>query len=330
MTLNSKQLKQIIQYKASRMYFGEWQPSRIDDAFRDTSGGTQPEELFIGELTEDIICDVLWYEMSYNPLRFGSFSPFKKDGKNSILHFLDTYRKLAPREPDGLLAHGVITLVWQIDDFIKNLKKADLYEGFAKNGKLPPILSILGADENYHVLTTLRKAIHTIAKQNGADLKDPAYREQIEKIAAQRHPTGNRSDISYMSVKLEDVIQQKIATMETKTVETKKPEIKSPETKQAEPQTPSKQEVIQTCLPFFDEEEKIDKLTIIREKIVQKQNEIAAIEQNIKDMREIGYTDLEELYRQLKHARQQYAGLCTQEMRLLKKAQNEKSNGKSR
>ena len=314
MTLNLQQLKQIIQYNAKRMYFGEWKPSRIDDAFRDTSGGTRPEEIFVGNLTEDIICDVLWYEMSYNPLRFGGSSPFKKDGKNSILHFLDTYRKLAPREPDGLLAHGVITLVWQINDFVKNLKKANLYEVFTKTGKLPQVLSILGADENYYVLSTLRKAIHTIAKQNWLDLKDPAHREQIEKIAAQRHPTGNRSDISYMFVSLEKATQQKMAKKGIK---------------KTEPEITTKQKVVQTCLPFF-KEEKLDNLAVIRGKIVQKQNEIAMIEQTIKDMQEIEYMDLKELHKQLKHARSQYAGLCGQEMRLLNKMKNENLNGKCR
>lgn len=319
MTLNLQQLKQIIQYNAKRMYFGEWKPSRIDDAFRDTSGGTQPEELYIGNLTEDIICDVLWYEMSYNPLRFGSSSPFKKDGKNSILHFIDTYRKLAPRGTDGLLSHEVITLVWQINDFITNLKKANLYEVFTKTGKLPSIFPILGADENYHVLTTLRKAIHTIAKQNWLDTKDPAYKEHIEKIAAKRHPTGKRSDISYMFVNLEDAVQQKIEAMKNKKTEVKKAAL----------QTLPKQKVVQTCLPFF-EEEKLDNLAVIRGKIVQKQNEIAMIEQTIKDMQEIEYMDLKELHKQLKHARSQYAGLCGQEMRLLKKIKNENSNGKCR
>lgn len=321
MTLNLQQLKQIIQYNAKRMYFGEWHPSRIDAVFRDTAGGTRPEELFIGNLTEDIICNVLWYEMSYNPLRFGSFSPFKKDGKNSILHFLDTYRKLAPREPDGLLAHGVITLVWQIDDFIKNLKKADLYEGFAKNGKLPQILSILGADENYYVLTMLRKAIHTIAKQNGADLKNPVYREQIEKIAAQRHPSGKRSDISYKFVNLEYAIQQKKSTPEIKTAETK-----TVEAKKADPQFLAKQKVIQTRFPF---EHIPDSLVIIRKKMTEKRDEIDLLEQQINDLKEIGYVDLTEMRKKLKHTKLQFAALCSQEIKLLKKMENENSNGNS-
>ena len=313
MTLNLQQLKQIIQYNAKRMYFGEWQPSRIDDAFRDTSGGTQPEELFVGELTEDIICDVLWYEMSYNPLRFGSSSPFKKDGKNSILHFIDTYRKTAPRGTDGLLSNEVITLVWQINDFVKNLKKANLYEMFTKTGKLPSVLSILGADENYYILSTLRKAIHTIAKLNWLDAKDPAYKEHIEKIAAKRHPTGKRSDISYMFALAE--FEQKTEPKQIQKTTTQ--------------QNNQKFKVVQTCLPFF-KEEKVDNLAVIRGKIVQKQNEIATIEQTIKDMREMEHADLKELYKQLKHAKSQYAGLCGQEMRLVNKMKNEKLNGKCR
>ena len=312
-----QQLKQIIQYNAKRMYFGEWRPARIDEFFRNTSGGNRPEELYIGKLTEDIICDVLWYEMSYNPVRFGTVSPFKNpDGKNSILYFIDTYRKKAPREENGLLPQEVMTVIWQMGDFIKSVKKADLYDRFIKTGKLPQVLSILGADENYYVLTTLRKAIHAIAKQNDADLKDPAYREQIEKIAAQRHSTGNRSDVSYMAVKLENAIQQQKSTLETQPVEVKK----------VVPKETPKQKITQMCLPF---EHKPDPLVIIREKIKEKRDEIDLIEQQINDLKEIGYVDLTELRKKLKRTKLQYAALCSQEVQILKKIQNKNSNKNS-
>lgn len=317
MTLNLQQLKQIIQYNAKRMYFGEWTPARIDEIFRNTSGGNRPEELYVGNLTEDIICNVLWYEMSYNKKRFGDISPFKTpDGKNSILYFIDTYRKKAPHEENSLLSQEVMTVIWQMGNFIKNLKNADLYNNFIKTGKLPNVLSILGADEKYYILSTLRLAIHAIAKQNWHDLKDHEYNEQIKQIAVQRHPTGKRSDVSYMSVKLENAIQQKITTMETKPVEVKK----------VAPQKTLKQKVIQTCLPF---EHKPDPLVIIREKIKEKQDEIGLIEQQINDLKEIGHVDLTELRKKLKHTKLQYAALCGQEVQILKKMKNTNSNENS-
>ena len=321
MTLDLQQLKQIIQYNAKRMYFGEWRPIRIDEIFRNTSGGNRPEELPIGNLTEDIICNVLWYEMSYNPVRFGTVSPFKNpDGKNSILYFIDTYRKKAPREENGLIPNDIMTLVWQIGDFVKNLKKADLYDGFVKTGKLPQVLSILGADENYYVLTTLRKAIHAIAKQNWQDLKDPMYKKDIIEIAMKRHPAGKRSDISYMMIKLENSVQQK---------KSKPEEIKSTEIKTIKPQNQKQPNVVQMCLPFF-KKEKIDNLAVIREKIVQKQNEIAMLEQQIKDMQQdIEYADLKELHKRLKTAKLQYAALYGQEAKLLKKIKLKNSNENS-
>lgn len=287
-------------YNANRMYFGNWKATMLDDIFHNTSGGNRPEEIYIGKLTEDIICDTLWYEMSYNPVRFGTVSPFKNNGKNDISYFLDTYRKQAPRDSNGLLPDEIMTLVWQIGDFMKNLKKTNFYDNFRKTGTLPNALSILGADTNYYILSSLRKAIHAIAKQNWQDLRNPAHKDKIIQIATHRHPSGKRSDINYIAVKA--AFEQK-APVKTKQ-------------QNAVPQKNKK--VVQMCLPFF-KKEKLDTLAVIRGKIIQKKDEIAILEQQIKDLHEIENVDVKNLYKDLKHLKLQYASLCGQEKKLLNK-----------
>ena len=300
MTLNLQQLKQILQYNAKRMYFGNWTAVKLDDIFRNTSGGTSPEEIYIGKLTNDIICDVLWYEMSYNPVRFGTENPFKNNnGKNDIFYFNETYRKNMVAKTKGLLPDDVMTLIWQIADFIKNLRKAGWNEVFKSTGKLPSVFSILGADENYYILSSLRKAIHAIAKQNWLDLASPEHKAKIMQVIAQRHPTKKRSDVSYMTV-LSEITQTQKNKVKQKTA------IQQPQ-----------QKIIQTCLPF--ENIPNDALTKIREKIIKKKDEIAVLEKQIEEMQDIEYVDLKDFYTQLKRAKMQLASLYGHEKKLLNK-----------
>lgn len=320
MTLEPQQLKQIIQYSGKRMYFGNWRPAMLDDFFYETSGGTESKNFYINNLTNGFICDVLWYEMSYNPVRFGTVSPFKNNGKNDIIYFNDTYRQNLSRQIGGWLPKKIMDLIWQISDFVKNLKqvklgddKTTLYTKFIETGKLPLYLPVLGKNAEYYVLTALRRAVHAIADQNWQDLQDPLYKEQIVKIAQQRHPTGNRSDISYMAVKAEKEIKsaiESIKTNPTKTEQKQQPQQKV--------QKQPKQIVIQECFPFA-KNEKIDKLAIIREKIRQKKYDIAMIEQQIEDLQEFESIDLTELHKKLKTAKLQYAALCAQEQRQINK-----------
>lgn len=303
MTPNLQQLKQIIKYSAKRMYFGNWTPETLDNMYFTTSTNLKTDYIYIGDLTEDFICDVLWYEMSYNPARFGTKSPFKIDGKNSLLYFLETYRQWAPHNPDGLMPHEIMDLVWQITDFIKSLGKARLYNSFIKTGKLPQRLDILCADANYHLLSSLRKAIHAITKQNYKDFQDPDFQEQMFQVITKRHPTYKRSDISYMTVKAETEAQQAM-----------KPVIQD------------QSKVVQTCFPFAI---RTDALNEIRQNIIQARNNIASLEQQIEDLSEYeGGADISELRQKLRHAKQRYAGFCGQEAKLLKKIKAEKENSK--
>ncbi len=306
MILSIHHLKQIIQYSAKRMYFSNWEPKTLDDIYRTTSVSLKPENMYIGGTTNDTICNALWYEMSYNPVRFGTVSPFQINNKNDIIYFNDTYRKNLSRNTTGLLPDEIITLTWQINCFVNNLHKSGLYNTFVKTGTLPQYLSILGADTNYHVISSLRRAIHAIAKQNYTDLQDPDYQEQIFYVATRRHPTGKRSDISYMAINTEFSIKQSLSD---------KSDIK-------EQNNTNQQKIIQTCFPFAIQ---TDTLNEIRTNIVKIKNKMALLEQQIEDMDEYeNHVDTSDLRTELRHTKLQYANLCAQEKKLLNKI-NEQS-----
>lgn len=201
MIFSQSQLKQIIQYNATRLYFGNWTAENLDLFYRETAKYDRTDSFYVGDLNNNIICNVLWNEMSYNPFRFGAKSPFKKeDEKNDIIYFNDTYRRKLQRNTKGFLPDNIMNFIWNISNFVKHLYKTELYQDFIKSGNLPERFDIHGSNYNYYILSSLRKAVHAIADQNWTDLNDSGYQEQIMQVIRQRHPTGRRSDINYMFV----------------------------------------------------------------------------------------------------------------------------------
>lgn len=243
MALNMKQLKQIIQYNSERMYFGNWTPKDLSNSFKYAKKHNTVSIFTVNKLTNDNICDILWQEMSLNPLRYGTKSPFKTDEKNDIRHFKNTYK------PSANSTKYVVDLSYKINSFVTNLYNAEqdrdfddnlggikLYTYFFQTGKLPTEFRIFdnsdvyekpNANPGYRILGSLCSAIHIIATQNWQDLRNPVYKEQIIKIAQERYPTGERSD-TYPVIqqpKTEAINQEQI--LENK-----------------------KEKIIQLCLPF--------------------------------------------------------------------------------
>ena len=85
-----KLIREVIKYNASRKYFGNWTPHELNESYQNA-----PRDLQIGILSIDDICNALWHEMSYNPVRFGYTSPFVFNGKNSLKDFIDSRLDLA-------------------------------------------------------------------------------------------------------------------------------------------------------------------------------------------------------------------------------------------
>ena len=86
-----QKIKNTIKYDTRRAYFGEWTPAQIHAIYHDAMDNFEHKiALNIGTLSVDAVCGVLWNEMSYNPIHFGSVSPFMFHGKNDIKQFIDT------------------------------------------------------------------------------------------------------------------------------------------------------------------------------------------------------------------------------------------------
>lgn len=216
MTLKQTQLSQIIQYNANREYFGNWTPGELSDCFKIAKKSDSATTLCVGKLTDDIICDTLWYEMSLNPTRFGTTSPFKTDDKNSIIYFTDTFRNKILFNKTYQSSKNVMNLIWKTKAFIQSLHNAkqdrdftdDLkgvkpYKHFVDTGNLPTTFRIfdnnstfepVNANDGYRILGSLCGALRMIAAQNWKDLSNPAYSEQIKMTVMENFPGGERSD----------------------------------------------------------------------------------------------------------------------------------------
>ena len=192
------------------MYYGTWSAAVLNDYQAEALRNSKPKQLYISDLNNDIICNTLWYEMSYNTERFGKTSPFISNGKNDILYFNDTYKENMSYNTKDFLPDEIVNLTWNISAFIKTLYKAGLYDKFIATGDLPNCFNISGAkvvDINilslgteHRILNHLLEAINAITRQNCLDLNNLVYKDKIIQTVQQRHLTNKRSDISYMMV----------------------------------------------------------------------------------------------------------------------------------
>ncbi len=279
MILNLQQTKQILQYNSNRLYYGNWSGKMLDNCYNQAMQTNEPQQIYVGNLNNDIICDALWHEMSYNPVRFETKSPFVLNTKNNLLYFNTTYKQTVSSKTKDFLPDEIINFVWNISVFVKKLKKAGLYDNFAQTGKLPNHFNItkaksltygaLGFGTEHSILTSLMGAINAIAKQNCLDLFKPEYQEKIIQTAQKRHPTGKRSDICYMT--LESVTNPKT-----------------------------------------------DDLTIINEKITKTEAEIKSLENEIDNFLQMGFhQSFYTLCPELDKLKSQYTALCEQKQNLL-------------
>lgn len=201
MTFSDEQkkiMREVVKYNASRKYFGVWSPSKLYDTYSKVLRGysTNPTSLTIGVLSEDAICNALWNEMSYNPLRWGTKSPFVFDGKNSLYDFC----KKEIESEDEETAEILSGLYAALSAFNKNVHKYDI--DFFKNGQLKDTIveiSLSSSEQQpkahlaYDILANLVSSINAVCKQNLKDFDRKKYFEQIAEVIVVRHPTLRRN-----------------------------------------------------------------------------------------------------------------------------------------
>ena len=188
-TNQNDHIKNIVKYNVTRKYFGDWTPDELNNSYTCKN----PTLLRIGVLSVDDICDALWNEMSYNPVRFGTTSPFEFDGKNSLEKFIDT-----PIAPDNK-AFKTLTIIqfhlsrfWKLatkyDETFKNTQHfksncVTITTTISTNPKSKPIPSM-----TYVMMANLRKSIKQIASQNTSDFGKKTYQKQMVDVILARHP----------------------------------------------------------------------------------------------------------------------------------------------
>jgi len=188
-------IKSIVKYNVQRQYFGNWTSKELRDSFRSCMNQDRPKRVWIstGVLSLESICNTLWNEMSYNPLRFGTESPFViVNGKLDRKKAMDFYLK---GTPESQVMKNVLQC---LDAFIDSLGKYDTK--FRDTGISACTSVDVGCEEytnnsndGYKILSTLVHCIHIICSQNNKDAGCSKYRNEMLKIIQQRHPNMQRS-----------------------------------------------------------------------------------------------------------------------------------------
>lgn len=189
-----KRTRDIIAYDVSRKYFGQWTPYELNRSYWASVKKNDSVSLHIGLLSVDDICTALWTEMSYNPVRFGTKSPFKFQDKNSIEHFVNTKIDTGDQEHNIVLAKiqnnlrkflKIITRCEPSFSRKRFLSKTslDINQTPSQNPMAKPV-----PNWAYEMLDCLRDCIHAIASQNLADFHRKSYQTEILEKVKSRHP----------------------------------------------------------------------------------------------------------------------------------------------
>lgn len=205
-SLQQKQrVKKIIKYDISRKYFGDWAPRSLYNCYSTLYRNPEMDsiELRIGDLSVDDICNALWTEMSYNPVRFGTISPFKFDGRNSLQDFCNM-----EIDKDLKSAKTLSKVQYHLKEFYRIV--CDLDENFAQTNQLninyedDAQVSVNGQivkikldytqtlrkprpNSEYKMLAGLVRTMRAITSQNLADLNRKTYFEPMFDVILTRH-----------------------------------------------------------------------------------------------------------------------------------------------
>ena len=228
--MNAK-FNEIIKYNPVRMYFGNWTPRQIHEIYQNMKGSdfNRTVPLTTGIITEDDICDTLWNEMSYNPVRFGTVSPFVFNGKNSIKQFCKKYSSCNPEDKNLVFLQK---LAFALNDFTFYMDAYD--QTFSKTGHTQnPVMNIglqqdaFVSNTEYKVLSKLVACIHLVCSQNGLDYtRSKKHHIAMNEIIMKRHPNlvrpqkiPNYSKLNSMQAQSQ-AIQSRITNQESIILET--------------------------------------------------------------------------------------------------------------
>lgn len=183
-------IRKVLKYNTSRQYFGQWMPIEIHEKYDQAIENPESQSsIYTGQISMNDICDTLWNEMSYNPVRFGTKNPFIFNGVKDPVIFALKYSDEKYKTKNAIF-FKIATL---LKDKIYDLTRID------------PMFSAVGHTQNnvfqinnptecrinqmYYILSSLAKSIHAIASQNLIDFKtSKRHRIEIIRVVKERHP----------------------------------------------------------------------------------------------------------------------------------------------
>jgi len=170
-----KDIKSVIKYSAYTRYFGHMSGADLNRAYNkfhmtEFNDGTS---IIVGNsIGNDMICRVLWKQMSYNPVRFGTVSPF--GNPPNVYKFV---RNGVPQTHPGYdVLQSVRGILW---DYLRlNAQPNGRWDA-----EIPTVNGMIyvmdATDRKYRALCCLRKCVKTIANQNMHDYQIAEYRDGI-------------------------------------------------------------------------------------------------------------------------------------------------------
>jgi len=169
LSCEKQKILKVISYNVKYPYFGFVTARKLSEAYLEYRNNEFGEgvPLMVGDIDGNVICNALWHEMSFNPLRFGYTSPFMINGRNNIYAFCSG-RIHFPESACG----GVLAAVRH--KLIDYMRMNSLPNGQwccrmpTNNGTV----IIKEGSRVYAMLARLRDSIKIITKRNVADFKD--------------------------------------------------------------------------------------------------------------------------------------------------------------
>lgn len=199
-------IQKIIKYNPYREYFGEWTPAVLYSTFHKIhSNPFNPlVSMLTGKLSQDTICDALWQEMSYNPIRFGTENLFEFDGVSSLQKFYKANQKSK--------TEVMQRIALELRDFLYFIDKSN--PEFTKNNEISGTSILIKCNHNrranngYKALACLVRCVHLIDSQNLKDYRIKTFRKKIQEVVISRHQNLERSNKYLNIVKTERMKKQ--------------------------------------------------------------------------------------------------------------------------
>ena len=192
-------MRSILRYDINRAYIGNFTGAQLKDAYKDfidSKDGDEPQirtEIQTGYIDGPMICRAVWNEMSYNPKRFGTVSPFLHNGKEDIFYFCSGKNKIPQDIPGYKTVIKIRHKMYKFLDYNKfeNGQWCDVVDQ-SKGNMFVSFVSGC-SDKKYKMLAMLRDMMRVVISQNLQDLNRVSYRKEMEPVIMERHPNGIRA-----------------------------------------------------------------------------------------------------------------------------------------